>query len=327
MAKLREALYYEKMRDGKVKCNLCPHGCIIEDGSLGICKVRQNKYGILYTLNYGKISSYAYDSIEKKPLYHFSPGDEIFSIGTFGCNLKCSFCQNWQIAHFEPSTVEISDEEVLELAKKDNSIGIAYTYNEPSIWYEYVLNMAEKVKKADLKNVYITNGYIEREPLEKLLPYIDGMNIDLKAIDDEFYKKLCKGNVASVLETIKLAHKKTLVEVTTLVIGGENDSIEKIRELAKWLSSIDKNIPLHLNRYFPVFKMDNPPTSYDVLLEAKYEAKKYLNYVYVGNVLGEDIGTYCPKCNIKLIERVYLTKNVGIKDGKCTNCGYSINLK
>lgn len=253
MAKLKEALYYEKMRDGKVKCNLCPHGCIIKDGSLGICKVRQNKYGILYTLNYGKISSYAYDSIEKKPLYHLRPGSEILSIGTFGCNLKCSFCQNWQIAHFEPSTVEISDEELLELAKKDNSIGIAYTYNEPSIWYEYVLNMAEKVKKADLKNVYITNGYIEKEPLEKLLPYIDGMNIDLKAIDDEFYKKLCKGNVATVLETIKLVHKKTLVEVTTLVIEGENDSIEKIRELAEWLSSIDKNIPLHLNRYFPVF--------------------------------------------------------------------------
>ena len=327
MEKLKEALYYEKLRDRKVKCYLCPHGCIIEDGNLGFCKARQNKNGILYTLNYGKVSSYAYDPIEKKPLYHFYPGSKIFSIGTFGCNLECGFCQNWEIAHSNPVTVEISDGDILKLAKSNSSIGVSYTYNEPSIWYEYILNMSKKVKGKGLKNVYITNGYIEREPLKRLLPYIDAMNVDLKSIDDDFYKGLCKGSLSPVLETIKLAEEKTLIEVTTLLIEGKNDSIEKIREISKWLSSIDKNIPLHLTRYHPAFKMDVPSTSYDSLLNAKDEAIKYLNYVYIGNVWGADANTYCPECNIKLVERNYNIEIIGIEDNKCTNCGYNIRLE
>lgn len=327
MEKLKEALYYEKIRDKKVKCHLCPHGCIIEDGNLGFCKARQNKNGVLYTLNYGKVSSYAYDAIEKKPLYHFYPGSKIFSIGTFGCNLECSFCQNWEIAHSNPATVEISDGDILKLAKSNSSIGVAYTYNEPSIWYEYILNMSKKVKDEGLKNVYITNGYIEKEPLKRLLPYIDAMNIDLKSIDDEFYKGLCKGSLEPVLETIKLSKEKTLIEVTTLLIGSKNDSVEKIREIAKWLSSIDKNIPLHLTRYHPAFKMDVPSTSYDSLLNAKNEAIKYLNYVYIGNVWGADANTYCPECSTKLVERNYSIELIGIEDNKCTNCGYNIRLK
>ncbi|MBW4828435.1 MAG: AmmeMemoRadiSam system radical SAM enzyme [Clostridiaceae bacterium] len=327
MEKLKEALYYEKLRDRKVKCYLCPHGCIIEDGNLGFCKARQNKNGILYTLNYGKVSSYAYDPIEKKPLYHFYPGSKIFSIGTFGCNLECGFCQNWEIAHSNPVTVEISDGDILKLAKSNSSIGVSYTYNEPSIWYEYILNMSKKVKGKGLKNVYITNGYIEKEPLKRLLPYIDAMNVDLKSIDDDFYKGLCKGSLSPVLETIKLAEEKTLIEVTTLLIEGKNDSIEKIREISKWLSSIDKNIPLHLTRYHPAFKMDAPSTSYDSLLNAKDEAIKYLNYVYIGNVWGADANTYCPECNIKLVERNYNIEIIGIEDNKCTNCGYNIRLE
>ena len=327
MEKLKEALYYEKLRNKKVKCHLCPHGCVIEDGNGGFCKARQNKNGILYTLNYGKVSSYAYDPIEKKPLYHFYPGSKIFSIGTFGCNLECSFCQNWEIAHSNPVTVEISDEYILKLANSNSSIGLAYTYNEPSIWYEYILNMSKKVKDEGLKNVYITNGYIEKEPLKRLLPYIDAMNIDLKSIDDEFYKGLCKGSLEPVLETIKLAEEKTLIEVTTLLIGGRNDSVEKIREISKWLSSIDKNIPLHLTRYYPAFRMNVPSTSYASLLNAKNEAIKYLNYVYIGNVWGADANTYCPECSTKLVERNYGVEIIGIENNRCTNCGHTIRLK
>ncbi|WP_042679008.1 AmmeMemoRadiSam system radical SAM enzyme [Anaerosalibacter massiliensis] len=327
MSRFREGLYYEKLKDKKVRCNLCPHKCILKDGQLGICNGRQNKDGILYTLNYGKISSYTYDPIEKKPLYHFYPSSNIFSIGTFGCNLRCNFCQNWEIAHSQPSIVEISDEDIIKLAKSNSSIGIAYTYNEPTIWYEYILNIAEKIKKEGLKNIYVTNGYIEKEPLEKLLPYIDAMNIDLKAIDDQFYKEICKGRINPVLETIELAQKKTAVEITTLLIEGMNDSMEKIREISKWISGINKDIPLHLTRYYPAFKMNIPPTSYDSLLKAKEEAEKYLNYVYIGNMWGIDVNTYCPKCSKKLIERSNKVKLTGIENGRCINCNYSINLK
>lgn len=323
---LKEALYYTTLEGNKVRCNLCPHNCTIDDKDVGICKVRKNEGGKLYTLNYRQITSYAFDPIEKKPLYHFYPGSKIFSIGSFGCNLKCEFCQNWEIAHGKSLTIEIQDEDLLRLAKANGSIGIAYTYNEPSIWYEYVLYMAKKVKQHDLKNVLITNGYIQKEPLEEILPYIDAMNIDLKSFNEKYYNKLCKGKLLSVLDTIERSKKSTWVEITTLIIEGENDSLDEIRELSQWISNIDKNIPLHLTRYHPAYKMTKPPTSYDTLMKAKDIAKDYLNYVYIGNVWGIDSNTYCPKCDNKVVDRNFFGEIVGIEDGKCTKCGENIEI-
>ncbi len=321
-----EAMYYEKKEDNLVKCKLCPHGCVIKEGDLGVCRVRKNVGGSLISLNYGKIASYAYDPIEKKPLYHFYPGSNILSIGTYGCNLKCDFCQNWEISQKKSMAIEIEDQDILLLAKARGSIGIAYTYNEPSISYEYVFHMCKLMKDRGLKNVLVTNGYINEEPLKELLPYVDAMNIDLKAIKEDFYTKICKGKLEPVLKTIKMAAKQVHVEVTNLIIDGLNSSEDEIEYLASWLAEIDENIPLHLNKYFPAYKMDLPPTSYDTLMKAKKIAQKHLRYVYIGNVMGIDRNTYCPSCSIELVNRTTIGQVTGIKDGKCSNCGHKINV-
>ncbi len=279
-----EAMYYEKVGNKEVICQLCPHYCRIKEARTGICRVRKNIDGSLYSLNYGMLTSYAYDPIEKKPLYHFYPKSTIFSIGSFGCNLSCDFCQNWQIVYLDDLSIEVSDEEILKLAGGRGSIGLAFTYNEPTIYYEYMLNLSKKAKDLGLKNIIVTNGFINEEPLKALLPYIDGMNVDLKSIDDSFYKKLCGGSVDPVINTIELASKMVHVEVTSLIIDGENSSKESIEKLAKRIGQIDKNIPLHLSRYFPAYKMTNPPTRLESLVEGKELAEKYLNYVYIGNV-------------------------------------------
>ena len=277
-------------------------------------------------MNYGEITSYAYDPIEKKPLFHFYPGSKIFSIGTFGCNLTCKCCQNWEISHAKPLTVQMSDEDIIRFSRANGSIGIAYTYNEPSIGYEYVLHLSKKIKKHNLKNILVTNGYIEREPLEELIPYIDAMNIDLKFMDDKLYNQMCGGSLYPVLETIEFASKKTHIEVTSLIIEGENDSDDSIEKMAKWLSNIDKNIPLHMNRYFPAYKLSLPATSLETLQRGKEIARKYLNYVYIGNVWGIDINTYCPQCKNEIIDRNDDGNIVGINDGKCSKCGNDIKL-
>lgn len=321
-----ECMYYEKIDSDMVKCHLCPHSCAITNGNVGVCKVRKNIEGSLISLNYGKITSYAYDPIEKKPLYHFYPGSNIFSIGSFGCNLACEFCQNWEIAHEKPWTVEIEDDDIISLGKSKGSIGIAYTYNEPSMFYEYIFHMSKMAKRHGLQNVLITNGYINKEPLLGLMPYIDAMNIDLKSMSDDFYKKICKGRLEPVKRTIELAAKSTHVEITTLVIGGENSSSQEIEELAKWIANIDKTIPLHLSRYFPNYKMRLPATTYETLMRAKEISKKYLDYVYIGNVWGIDNNTYCPNCSNRLINRYNGGEIIGIKDKKCINCNTNLNI-
>lgn len=321
-----ECMYYEKTKDNKIKCHLCPHSCIISEGNTGICNVRKNVEGKLMSLNYGKHTSYAYDPIEKKPLYHFYPGRDILSIGSFGCNLKCDFCQNWDIAHEESLTMEIEDKDILLLGQSKGSIGIAYTYNEPTISYEYILHMSKLAKRHGLKNVLISNGYINEEPLKELLPYIDGMNIDLKSFKDDFYKRICKGTLEPVLNTIKLAAQYTHVEITNLVIEGQNSSEEEIRDLSQWIASIDKEIPLHLSKYFPSYKMKLPETSYEVLLRSKEIANEYLDYVYVGNVWGVDNNTYCPNCRNHLIHRHAGGEIIGIKNNRCSKCGKPIKV-
>lgn len=321
-----EAMYYEKLKDKTVKCTLCPHTCTIGEGKAGICRVRKNQGGKLISLSYGKQSVYAYDPIEKKPLYHFHPGRDIFSIGSFGCNLHCDFCQNWQIAHGKSLTMEIEDEDILLLSKAKNSIGIAYTYNEPTISYEYILHMAKKIKEIGLKNVLVTNGYINEEPLRELLPYIDGMNIDLKAMDDIFYRKVCRASLNPVLNTIEIAASQTHVEVTTLLIEGVNSGGRETEELTSWLGNIDKNIPFHISKFFPNYKREGQETSYGTLMKAKEIASKHLNYVYIGNVWGVDNNTYCPQCGFQLINREGTSEIIGLENGRCKECGKKIHL-
>lgn len=325
---LHDALFYEKCAD-KVKCMLCPHHCIISEGRYGLCRVRTNIGGTLKTINYGEITSLGNDPLEKKPLYHFKPGKNIISIGSFGCNFTCSFCQNYSISQYLPESEYMSPEGIIDIAAetRDNT-GIAFTYNEPSIWYEYVYETSKKLKEThkELSVVLVTNGYIEKEPLEKLLPYVDAMNIDLKSFNDEYYKKICGGDLKSVMNTIENAYGKCHIEITTLMVSGMNDSAKETGKIAYYLSQINKNIPLHLSRYFPMYKMKNPPTSIETLQSAKETAQKYLNYVYIGNTSDEDSNTYCPECGTLLVERHGYSVHTVLKEDKCPNCGCSINI-
>jgi pyruvate formate lyase activating enzyme len=282
------AMFFNKLENSKVHCYLCPHNCVVSPDGLGKCRARKNMGGRLFSLNFGKITSIGLDKIEKKPLYNFYPGSKILSVGTFGCNLKCSFCQNWTIAHENPEVYDVTPDELVqkaeELIQKGN-IGIAFTYNEPSIWYEFVYQASKLSKNRGLKNVLVTNGFISKEPLEEILPFIDAMNIDVKGFTDSFYKQICKSSLNEVKQTVEIAAGKTHVEVTTLVVPGLNDAAHEIAELAEWLSSISKDIPLHLSRFFPNYKMlDRPVTPLSTLEKARDTASKYLNYVYLGNV-------------------------------------------
>ncbi len=326
---MKEAMYYKKIENDKVMCYLCPHHCKIAPGRVGTCKVRKNRNGKLYSINYGRVSSWAMDPIEKKPLYHFHPGSMIFSVGTIGCNFKCRFCQNWQIAHItKVPTNEISAEKLVAVAKRNrDNIGIAYTYNEPTIWYEYILECAKLAKDKGLKNVLITNGFIEKEPLQDILPYIDAMNIDVKAFSEDFYKNMASGRLAPVKQTVEKAQSQCHVEITTLIIPGMNDSDNEIQALSKWIASLRKDIPLHLTRYFPNYKLDIPPTPIEKIQKARDIAMKYLDYVYTGNVIDE-VGnnTYCPTCGELIVERSGLGVQVETQDKKCPECGKFIAL-
>lgn len=283
---MHEALHYEKLEDIKVHCRLCPHNCVISEGKRGICGVRINNGGTLFSEVYGKITSIALDPVEKKPLYHFHPGEYILSVGTKGCNLCCSFCQNWQISkNISAPTEEITSEALIKKAKELGSFGIAYTYNEPFIWYEFVLDTARLAKKAGLSNVLVTNGFVNIPPLEGILPYIDAMNIDLKSFNDDFYKKTCGGRLQPVLETIKRSVRSCHVELTTLIIPTLNDSEEELTGLVDWVyKNAGEGTPLHLSRYFPCYKMTLPPTPVVSLERAERIAKKKLKHVYLGNI-------------------------------------------
>lgn len=283
---MKEALYYEKLESNKVHCHLCPVECVIADTRHGACGVRINKGGILYSEIYGKITSIALDPIEKKPLYHYHPNEYILSIGTKGCNFRCDFCQNWQISQdLATPTRDITSEEVIGKAKELGSFGVAYTYNEPFIWYEFVLETAKHAKKNGLENVLVTNGYVNIKPLEELLPYIDAMNIDLKAFDEEFYAKICKGRLQPVLEVIKRASRDCHMELTTLIIPTLNDDQEEIAREVNWIyENLGPDIPLHLSRYFPCYKMKIPATPIATVERAAEIARKKLKYVYLGNI-------------------------------------------
>lgn len=277
------ASFWIPLSNEVVKCELCPHYCKIPPGHYGKCHTRFNMDGQLFATNYGKVVSYAYDPIEKKPIHHYKNGSTIFSIGTFGCNFTCDFCQNHELVHFEGDVPSTQDSVLLKLAKDRESIGIAYTYNEPTVWYEYVLHMSQRVKAAGMDNILVTNGYINEEPMKTLLPYIDAMNIDLKAMRMGFYKNICGGDLEPVLKTIERCVGHTHIEITTLLIDGLNTSKDEIEALCKWIAALDPNIPLHLSRYFPNYKMTLPKTRLETLAMARDIAVKHLKNVHVGN--------------------------------------------
>ncbi|MDY0235665.1 MAG: AmmeMemoRadiSam system radical SAM enzyme [Gudongella sp.] len=320
-----EARYYTK-EDDYINCFLCPHNCKIPEEKTGVCKVRKNIKGELYTLNYETMTSYGYDPIEKKPLFHFYPGADIFSFGTFGCNFNCDFCQNISIVENVDMYLNIEVDEILELAKAKGSIGIAYTYNEPTIFYEFMYDIAKRARKLGLKNVMVTNGYINQEPLKDILPYIDAMNIDLKSIENSYYKRFCRGSLQPVIDTIKTAYNNTHIEITTLVIDGENSDEDEIYRLSKLISDISPEIPLHLSKYYPSNRMTNPPTKTETLINLRNIAKKNLHYVYIGNVWGVDNDTYCPNCKNLLIKRFPEIEVLGLDNGHCDNCGAKIKV-
>lgn len=326
---MHEAMYFQKAEDGGT-CLLCPQICRLTEGQLGLCQARQVIDGVLYSLNYAKVGAMALDPIEKKPLYHFYPGSQIFSLGTIGCNLSCGFCQNWQLARGGPRDMQpLSSRQLLEILQEDSrlqvQLGVAYTYAEPSVWYEYIRDCAPRVKCIGKKNVLVTNGYINPKPLEELLPYIDAMNIDVKAFSEDFYHRNCAGSLKPVLETVKRAVGRCHVEVTCLLIPGENDSLEEISGLARWLGDLGRDIPLHFTRYFPSHKMSILPTPPATLYAARKAALKYLNYVYVGNMAEDDgSNTFCPCCDRLLIKRTGYSLENHILAGFCPECGHHV---
>ncbi|HEY4716460.1 MAG TPA: AmmeMemoRadiSam system radical SAM enzyme [bacterium] len=325
---LQEAVYYRKLHGKKVRCLLCPKLCVIKHAGKGYCTIRENIDGVLYAVGYGKVAAVHLDPIEKKPLYHFYPGSEILSIGTVGCNQRCLFCQNWSLVEGSLPSENFPPAEAVDAALRCNSIGIAYTYNEPLIWFEYVLDTAKLAKEKGLKNVLVTNGEINPRPLDELLPFIDAMNIDLKSMDADYYKKICDGNLMPVKKTIEKSIRKCHVEITNLLVAGKNDSDENISALVEYIAGLGRNIPLHFSRYFPNYKMHNQPTPMERLERAYSIAKGRLNYVYLGNVLDEKWNdTLCPSCGAILVSR--RRDNVLVADlnkNRCRKCNSEIAI-
>lgn len=282
---MKLAAYQEQLDGGRVRCLLCPHECLVVEGRRGLCNVRENRGGELYSLNYFKMGALAIDPIEKKPLYHFHPGDTIHSIGSFGCNLSCDFCQNYGLVGAESLCQDFTLEGLLSWLTKNPDVGLAYTYNEPTVWFETVREIMPRVREKGLSNVWVTNGYIQESPLAEVLPYMDAMNIDMKCSDEEISRQVTGADPKYVWRTISLAIEAGVhVEVTRLVIPGVNDSPEEIEALARKLASLNEDTALHLSRYFPSFKRKTPAPSLESLRYLQKIAKRHLKHVYLGNV-------------------------------------------
>lgn len=325
---MKEALYWEKA--GKqVHCLLCPHDCVIPVQGSGRCQVRKNIGGTLYALNYEEVSGLALDPIEKKPLYHYYPGSLILSAGSKGCNLDCGYCQNWASVRGEYPMEKMSPVELVDLAaaaKSRGNIGLAFTYTEPLVWYEYVLAGAKEARRRGLKTVLVTNGFVRLEPWLELLENIDAVNIDLKAFSTRFYRKNCQGRLQPVLEAIAAAVGKCHVEVTTLLIQGENTEAEEVDALSTFLAELNPQIPLHLSRYHPARQWQQPATPPELIRELAEVARQRLDFVYTGNLPGSySAGTYCPQCGQLLIQRGAVTK-VFLTRGSCPRCKYQVNI-
>jgi pyruvate formate lyase activating enzyme len=328
---MKQALYYKPLRNKTVQCGLCPRFCTLPPGSLGFCGARKNIDGTLFSLNYAKPVCIAPDPIEKKPLFHFLPGSAVLSFGTYGCNLSCSNCQNYDISMIrdrQPAQ-EVPPEEMIELALTNNCRGLAYTYNEPTIFFEYLLDCARLAKKHNLRNILVSNGFISPEPLRKLCRHIDAANIDLKSIEGSFYKTNCLGRLEPVLDSLKtIKESKVWLEITNLIIPTLNDNPKKLEDLSEWISkNLGKDTPLHLSRFSPNYKLETlPQTPQKTLEQAKALADRHLNYVYVGNLHAKSLeNTLCPSCKKLLIRREsYTIQENNLKNGNCKFCGHKI---
>lgn len=332
-----EALLYVPLEDNAVQCNLCSHRCIIKDGRRGICCVRKNQGGRLETLVYDKVVASHIDPIEKKPLYHFYPGTLAYSIGTVGCNFKCRFCQNADIAHMASDDggrivgKSFTPVGIVAGAEKGNCKSIAYTYTEPTVFFELALACAKLAHAKNIKNVFVSNGYMSVEAIDMLSPFLDAANVDLKAFSDDFYKKMCNARLSPVLETLKkMKAMNIFVEVTTLLIPGLNDDPKELKDLATFIvNELGDDTPWHVSRFYPTYKLtDRPPTPVETLLNARNIGMNTgLKYVYTGNVPGENSeNTFCYSCGRILIDRrgYHVSKN-NIIDNKCPGCGAVIH--
>lgn len=328
---MKEALFYKKLKKNVVQCQLCPNFCVLKENGLGKCLARKNIEGKLISLSYGKPVAMHVDLIEKKPLYHLLPGTKSFSIGTAGCTLKCLFCQNVEIAHANPDqfhTKFIEPKQIVQLAKENNCKSISYTYTEPVTQIEYVLDIAKLARKNKIKNVIVSNGYINEKPLKLLCKYIDATNIDLKGFTDEFYNKNCLGKLKPVLNALKILKKnKVWLEITNLIIPRLNNNPIEIEKMCKWIKNNLDDVPLHFSRFFPMYKLTNKEETSAKTLENAYNiAKKQgVKYVYIGNIKSDRENTYCHKCNSLLIERngYSIIKN-NIKNNSCYKCNVKI---
>ncbi|HPC31273.1 MAG TPA: AmmeMemoRadiSam system radical SAM enzyme [Candidatus Paceibacterota bacterium] len=337
---MTKATLYEKLRNKEVKCLACNHGCLIPEGKTGICGVRKNLRGELDLMVYNKPIAVNIDPIEKKPLFHFYPGQGAFSLGTIGCNFGCEFCQNWDISQLSKTpeadiskileeTQEWPAKKIIDYCLSNNLKIIAYTYNEPTIWAEYALETMKLAKKNGIKNVWVSNGFFTDKTLKEISPYLDAVNIDLKSFSEKFYNKICKAKLEPVKNNIKQIYDFGIwEEITTLIIPTLNDSEKELSQIAKFLFSISKDLVWHISAFYPAYKMINlQPTPQETLIKAYQIGKKAgLNYVYTGNIPDENYeSTYCPKCGEKLIERwgIEMIQNK-LKDGKCFKCGVKI---
>lgn len=331
---MKEAGFYEKISDGKVKCFLCSHYCTIPPGKRGICAVRENRDGTLYSFVYGKVIARHIDPIEKKPLFNFHPGSRSYSIATVGCNFRCMHCQNYDISQYPREHPDIpgedmTPEEVVGEAEKAECISISYTYTEPTIFLEFAYDCARLAHEKGIKNVFVSNGYTSPEATRLMAPYLDGNNIDLKG-DDNFYKRIVGAKLQPVLDTIKLMKELGVwVEVTTLIIPGHNDSEDFLKWAAGFIESIDPAMPWHVTQFYPTYRLvDKPRTPVSILRKARQMGLEAgLKYVYEGNIPGEGgENTYCTSCGQLLIERYGFTlMSVNMKDSKCLKCGAQID--
>ncbi|MBI5182414.1 MAG: AmmeMemoRadiSam system radical SAM enzyme [Nitrospirae bacterium] len=328
---MKEAMLYERIDDRKVRCSLCSHRCIISPSKRGICGVRENKDGILYTLVYEKVVSTNIDPIEKKPFFNFYPGTRSYSIATVGCNFRCLHCQNYDISQMpkDHNGMIVGDpikaEDIVLMAEKTKCKSISYTYTEPTIFFEYAYDTARLASKKGIKNVFVTNGYMTKEALTLIKPYLDGANVDLKFFNEKTHQKICGARRDPVLETIKLMHGLGIwVEVTTLIIPTLNDSDNELRQIAEFVCSVGPEIPWHVSAFYPTYKLtDLPRTPADTLKKARqigFDAG--LRYVYTGNIIGDEgEDTYCYNCKTLLIDRYgYEILGYNIKDGHCPKC-------
>lgn len=326
-----EASYYKKLSENRVECLLCPHHCTLLSDESGKCKVRLNEKGTLVTEMFGYLSAAHVDPIEKKPLYHFHPGKEILSLGGMGCNFECNCCQNYHISQASkkdyPRLLKMSGNDVIDRAKRTpDNIGVAYTYNEPTVWFEFMLDIANKVKSVGLANVMVSNGYINKKPLMEIIAYMDAFNIDLKCFDSEIHKRFTGGELKFVLNTLKAIRKeKVHLEITHLVVPGVNDRPALFTEMIDWIEQeLGPEIPLHISRYFPKYRMHGEATSSELLYDFADIANKKLHYVYMGNMSGNDYqNTKCPGCDALVIKREgFLINPCGMaNEGECKYCG------